>query len=195
MLPDWLEILDRKWFIFIHCHLKNDFFDTVLPIVRNKLTWIPLYLLILSLTIYKYKWKALWFILFFLITIALADMISAKLIKPYFERLRPCNDNFFCGFVKPLVNCGSGYSFVSSHASNHFALAIVFITTFLKRSNRFWLIPLFVIWASLIAFAQVYVGVHYPIDVIAGALVGIIIGYIVARILMLIICIRSGKKI
>ncbi|GJM34616.1 MAG: hypothetical protein DHS20C18_36170 [Saprospiraceae bacterium] len=117
-------------------------------------------------------------LLFFAVglTIAVADGASSQLIKKNVKRLRPCRTEALA--VNLLVPCGGGYSFTSSHATNHFAIALLLIMVFGKRFRQIkW--PL-LLWAASIAYGQVYVGVHYPIDVIAGGLLGSLIGVGVA---------------
>ena len=108
----------------------------------------------------------------------LADTTSSRLIKNTVKRVRPCNDENVKMHVKLLVPCGSGYSFTSSHAANHFAAAVFIIFTFLD--NRKWLKWSLLVWAASISFGQVYVGVHYPLDVICGGLLGSGIGWLCA---------------
>lgn len=121
-------------------------------------------------------------ILFFIISFGIADYSSASIIKPAVERLRPCREPGFSEQVNLLVNCGSGHSFPSSHAANHFALALFFIVLFHKRSK--WIVPLALLWAASISFAQVYVGVHFPIDVTVGGLLGACIGFLLALLFL-----------
>ena len=106
--------------------------------------------------------------------------MSSKVVKESVMRLRPCNDAEIKADVNLLVRCGSGYSFTSSHATNHFAIA-AFISMTLGM-----VLPLirwpFYLWAASIAFGQVYVGVHYPFDVISGALLGWLIGVLAAKL-------------
>ncbi|MGF1924924.1 MAG: phosphatase PAP2 family protein [Bacteroidia bacterium] len=111
-----------------------------------------------------------------MITFALGDFISAKLIKPNVQRVRPCNEVSLSKSIIKRVPCGSGYSFPSAHATNHFAIALFLIGIFYRDWK--WILPLGLIWAALVAFAQVYVGVHYPLDTLAGALLGTAIGLI-----------------
>jgi membrane-associated phospholipid phosphatase len=96
-------------------------------------------------------------------------------IKPLVHRLRPCNDPELSSQVHLLVGCGSGYSFVSSHAANHFGFALFIIILFKDRFS--WITVPALLWAFLVSFAQVYVGLHYPADVTLGALIGILIGW------------------
>lgn len=104
-----------------------------------------------------------------------ADFISSQVVKKSVQRVRPCNDTNIAQ-VRPLVRCGSGYSFTSSHATNHFALSYFLFATvgFQFKKIRGWLIA----WASSVAYAQVYVGVHYPMDVFSGMILGILIAKI-----------------
>jgi undecaprenyl-diphosphatase len=104
----------------------------------------------------------------------ISDAVSSHLIKKNVERVRPCNDVEFKEQVKLRVRCGSGYSFTSSHATNHFAMAFFWIVLFRRKwKHVLWL---GILWASLIAVSQIYVGVHYPFDVVCGAILGILIG-------------------
>lgn len=165
---------DKALFFFINQGLANPVMDVVCPILREKLTWIPLYMGI-ALAVYKKYGKLLFPIaVVAVLTILLTDQISSSLIKPSFQRLRPCNDPALQQQVRLLLShCGAGFSFVSSHAANHFGLAAFF--SFSVGRRPLWIALLF-FWAFAIAFSQVYVGVHYPLDVAAGALLGVCIG-------------------
>ena len=103
-----------------------------------------------------------------------ADFGSATLIKSFYKRVRPCNDPVMANIIVHRVDCGPGYSFPSTHASDHFAIAVMLILVFYRRYK--WVLPVSLLWAASISFAQVYVGVHYPIDVTAGGIYGILIG-------------------
>ncbi|MBI1306124.1 MAG: phosphatase PAP2 family protein [Bacteroidetes bacterium] len=175
--------------------MSNGVFDFLMPLFRDKYFWIPLYILLLFLIIRKHKWQSVYVIGFAVLTILLADQISAHMIKPAVQRLRPCNDPMLKDLVHLRAACGSGYSFVSSHAANHFALAFFFISVFARPSNRFYVTLLFIIWAGLISFAQVYVGVHFPIDVLSGAMLGAAIGYGIGWLNLITLCHRCGKVI
>lgn len=165
---------DQQFFFFINGQLQNPFFDYVMPYMRDKNFWIPLYASLLLYFVWRYK-KSAWLpILLAALTVVMTDQLSSSVIKPLVHRLRPCNDPLIASQVHLLVGCGSGFSFVSSHAANHFGIAC-FIIVLLR--NRFkWITAAAISWAALVCFAQMYVGLHYPLDILGGAVVGIVAG-------------------
>lgn len=169
---DTILHIDRIIFEFIHFNLGNYFFDYYLPVLRSKYTWIPVYVYIVSYILFNYKKEALLLLSFVLLTVGTADSISSHVIKKNVKRIRPCNTEEM--YTVPRVSCGSGYSFTSSHASNHFALSMFLILSVVKRRS---IKILLLFWAFTISFSQIYVGVHYPLDVIAGGILGVIIAY------------------
>ncbi len=176
-----LDYYDKQLFILINSKWTNSLFDQLFPIWRESSFWIPLYLFLLVFVLYHFKAKAWGWILFFILTVAISDQISSTLLKEWIGRVRPCRDEHMQPFVRLLVNyCPSSGSFTSSHATNHFALGM-FIYLTLKPYFKKWG-TLFFVWAGSIAFGQVYVGVHYPLDVLAGALLGCTIGKLFAGI-------------
>jgi len=165
---------DESLFFLINRDGQAALLDWLMPIWRNKYTWIPLYAGLIIFAGYKFRWKALWWVLLLALTIAAGDMISHRVIKKEVQRLRPCQTERLGEEVHLLVPCGGGYSFTSNHATNHFAMATFFAGTvgvFFRRWR--WL---FFGWAFGVAYAQVYVGVHYPLDVAGGAVLGMMIG-------------------
>jgi len=140
--------------------------------------WIPLYGLIAFVLYKKYGNKILWLGLLTVVTIILSDQTSG-IFKHFVHRLRPCNNTELADTIHRVVECGVGFSFVSAHAANHFAIAT--FLSFLMGGNKKWIAFLY-LWASAIAFSQVYVGVHYPGDVFGGAVVGIMAGLITGSI-------------
>jgi undecaprenyl-diphosphatase len=174
-----LIAFDQYLFEIINGHTHNAVLDWLMPIWREKSTWIPFYLALAVFLGYKYRKAGLYLILGLALSVGLADTISSKVIKPAVHRLRPCNDPEIKDEVQLLVHCGSGYSFTSSHAANHFAVAAFLSFTLGLHYRRIrW--PLY-LWAASIALGQVYVGVHYPLDILMGAFLGLIIGNIVAK--------------
>jgi undecaprenyl-diphosphatase len=113
--------------------------------------------------------------------VAIADMIGARVFKAGFERLRPCQDPGFMDQVRLLLKgCSGSYSFTSNHAANHFGIATFISVTFYPFFGRriyFWYL-----WALLVAYSQVYVGVHYPLDILGGAALGTVSGLCTAKL-------------
>lgn len=171
---------DQAAWYHINVLWQNPFLDALMPILRNPFTWAPLYVFFASYIPYRFGKKGFWWCLGFIISFGIADYTSASIIKPLVMRIRPCNDAALQEFIHRLVDCGSGYSFPSSHASNHFALAVFIIITLRKHYSWVWWPAL--LWAASIAYAQVYVGVHYPLDVLCGAILGTLVGWLVGTI-------------
>ena len=171
---------DVELFLRIHRDLSNGFFDWLLPLMRNRYFWSPLYLFIIIFCFREYKKRGWYIIGGILLTFALGDLISSRLIKPFVGRLRPCNDLTLTDEIIHRVPCGSGYSFPSAHATNHFGIAIFLIMVFYPRWKP--ILPIALSWAFIISFSQIYVGVHYPIDTIGGAALGTVVGLITSKI-------------
>lgn len=159
----------------------NDFFDVVFLLMREAAVWLPVYIFLLLFMVTNFRKPGWFWSLSLGITVIISNFISSNLIKDNIIRLRPCQDPELFGKIRILANyCPSSSSFVSSHATNHFALAMFIYLTLRKIAGK-W-VSWFFLWAALISYAQVYVGVHFFTDVISGAIAGIIIGYIAAMI-------------
>ena len=170
---------DKYLFGIVNQKASNPFFDSIMPFIRQPLFWLPLYLFIILFAIYNFPKKAAIWIGSLLLTVAITDSISSHVFKPLFGRLRPCNNPELADSIRLLVDhCGQNGSFTSSHATNHFGIAVFILITLDKIWGKFNY--LFILWAAVISFAQVYVGVHFPFDVIGGALLGSGIGYLTA---------------
>jgi undecaprenyl-diphosphatase len=148
--------------------------------VTERYTWIPFYLLIISMIIFKERKGAAAVILTIIITVISADLFASCLLKPLVGRLRPCHD----GSINNLLHlvpgtCGGLYGFISSHAANTFAL--ITILNLFYRSRYKWISILF-LWAIVVSYSRIYLGVHYPGDILAGALSGILWANIFYRI-------------
>ena len=178
-LLNWLDEQDRLLFLKINRQWTNSLLDSVYPWWREATAWVPLYLFFIVFALFNFGKKALPWIFFAIVTLVITDQLSSTVIKHWVQRLRPCNDPYMVTQVRLLLDhCGSGYSFTSSHATNHFGFAMyVFMTTRAISGKWGWLM---FVWAATIAYGQVYVGVHYPIDVFCGSLLGCLAGYLTA---------------
>lgn len=174
-----LESVDKQLFLFLN-GLNSEWMDPIMFLVSNKLFWLPVYLFIFYLVHRKYGWKGLgYFAMGIALVILLCDQLSSTVIKPLVARYRPCNNVDIMDLVHKVNDrCGRGFSFVSGHATNYFGVSI-FASRVLK--DRRVLIPL-MLWAALIAYSRVYLGVHYPGDIIAGGLLGLVLGTLVYRL-------------
>ena len=172
---------DTYLFFAINNTWTSSFLDHILPWWRDSTTWYPLYLFLLIFILINFGWKSWTWILFVIINVTITDQFSSTYVKQWIPRLRPCQDPALEEHVRMIVNhCSGGYSFPSSHATNHFGAAVFFFCT-LRPYLKKWAY-LFFFWAASISYGQVYVGVHYPSDVIGGAILGSIIGYLMSLI-------------
>lgn len=172
---------DQFLFGVINQELAHPWLDKIMPLWRTKTTWIPLYIFLLFVIGRKYKVKTFFILLIIGLTILVSDQISSQWIKKAVQRLRPCRDDELSA-VRILVHCGGGYSFTSSHATNHFALAMQLFLLFRQQWSKFYFVLLF-LWAAIIGYAQIYVGVHYPIDVLGGGFLGCLIALAISILL------------
>ena len=176
-----LERLDQQLFLFINSH-NSSFWDQVMYIISAKVTWIPLYIAILYILIKKYRRKFLILVLIIIVGITLSDQISV-LVKNSFHRLRPCHTAALEGLVHLVKGiCGGAYGFVSSHASNSFMVAVLSFSLIKVRWFTFGMI----FWALLIGYSRIYLGVHYPGDVVCGSFIGALVGWGVYQLYQLI---------
>ena len=170
-------IIEIDTYIFL---LLNDFhcafLDYFMMTFTGKWIWIPMYLMILYVLFNRFGWKkATCYIIGIALTILIADQLCGHLIRPIVERLRPAN------FANPISNSvhivdgyrGGPYGFPSCHAANSFALAS--FTSLLFESRRFTIFIF--LWAFINSYTRLYIGVHYPGDLIIGAIIGVLIGY------------------
>jgi len=162
--------------------MHNSFFDKLMWIISGSKTWIPLYLLIIWGIFRKRNIKeAAFILLMLLISIALADLISTRIFKEFFQRLRPSHTEAIVHLLH-LHQYSDGnfyqgglYGFVSSHAANTFVIAS--FSSFVFRNKTYTI--LFFLWASMVSYSRIYLGVHYPLDILFGALLGILLAYLI----------------
>ena len=168
---------DKELFIYLNS-LGNETWDGFWVLVTNQFNWIPLFLFMFFLIFKAYGWKKGLLLVFIVaILVAFSDQF-VNLIKNYFERLRPNNDTSINNLIRILKRPHS-FSFVSGHATTSFAVTFFMIAT-LKKHYKYTL--LFLIWPFLFAYSRIYVGVHFPIDIFLGMLLGLTIGFIFYKI-------------
>ena len=175
---DWILDIDTQLFLFLNS-LNNSGFDTIMYWVSHKYIWIPFYgfLIYLLYRHYGVKQTAILTALI-IVTFALANTLSVEAFKNVFQRLRPCHNEEISGMVHLVNNhCGGKWGFVSSHASNVFGLATIISCFLNKKINYFGFFIFF--WAALVSYSRIYLGVHYPLDIICGGLLGVSLGKIV----------------
>ena len=168
MLEQLIE-WDKTVFLFLN-HTHTPFWDHFMWIYTGRLTWVPL-ILSLLFVLFRKNWKeAVLVVVALALTITLCDQFASSLCKPYFARFRPAQDPEFSPFVQ-IVNGyrGGRYGFISSHAANSFGAVVLLALIF---RNRLFTITA-VVWAIVNCYSRIYLGVHYPGDLLAGALLGL----------------------
>lgn len=161
---------DEAAFLWLNSFHSSALDPIVLQLTQT-ISWIPLYVLLLY-QIYRIDPKnTAWILGGVMLTILLSDQMTSGLMKPYFERLRPCHDQRWEGMLHLYGRCGGLYGFVSSHAANTFGLA-TFLT--LKLGKKQKAIAWLFLYALLVSYTRIYLGVHYPLDVFFGAVVGVL---------------------
>lgn len=177
--------LDHELFLFLN-GLHVGWLDPVMTFISSEMGWIPFYVILLYLVFKKLGWKGLLFVVIgVVVLITCSDQLSSHVFKPVFHRFRPCHDPLIQDLVHlPNGHCGGQYGFISSHACNTFALAY-FITLIMKRFCKKIGLLMF-IWAALVSYSRIYMGVHFPGDVLCGAAVGMILGFGIGHLLLIV---------
>lgn len=167
--------LDKKLLLFFNS-MHHPCVDQVMYYFTKTFFWLPLYALLIFFIFKNYKTRGWYVLLGAAITVVLADQLTSTLMKPFFARLRPSHEPTLHGLVHIVNNYRGGlYGFASSHAANTFGTAL-FVWLVLKQYYR-WIGWIF-LWAVLMTYTRIYLGVHYPGDIAVGAAVGLLSGWI-----------------
>jgi undecaprenyl-diphosphatase len=176
---DWLLELDRQVLIYLNGQ-HTPWLDPVMLFITETFVWVPLYVSLIYLTVKDYRKEAWIAIIGVAITILLSDQITASIMKPYFARLRPSQEPTLIGIIHLVSGYKGGlYGFASSHAANTFGTATFFWLLFGEK--RKWIGALY-LWAALMTYTRIYLGVHYPGDILVGGLVGGLSGIVGYRV-------------
>ncbi|MEJ2103826.1 MAG: phosphatase PAP2 family protein [Ignavibacteriaceae bacterium] len=166
---EFLYSLDLAIFYFFNHTISTGFLDKFFSIITSVNNWYITYLILLGIAFFKGGTKGKIAVITLIFLIIVTDQTGYRLLKEFFERVRPCNA--LPDVITP-VGCAGGYSFPSNHALNNFAAAVFLLRIFPKYK---WI---FLITAILISISRIYLGVHYPSDVLAGAIIGSVFGYV-----------------
>ena len=171
---------DTQLFLFLNSK-HNSFFDVIMYWASDKLFWVPFYVFLAIVIIRCWKKRSVLVLLCIALLITASDQVASHFIKNAVRRLRPSHEAALQGYIH-LSKAGAGgpYGFVSSHAANSFAL-FVFLAIVLPAAYRPLKYVLF-FWAALVCYSRIYNGVHYPGDVIGGALCGAILGWLFSQL-------------
>jgi undecaprenyl-diphosphatase len=173
-----LKNLDQEIFLYLNS-LHHPVADFIMYWLSDKYIWFPFYLAIIIFLIYQYKRKSIYAIVGLALVITACDRFTSGFMKPFFGRLRPCHNPEIQDMVYLIAGCGGTHGFASSHAANAFGLA-TFVWLLLKKDYKYsaWIF----LWAALVAYSRIPMGVHYPGDIITGSLVGVVFALIIFKI-------------
>lgn len=178
---NWLIEWDKELFVVLHS-MGSENWDGVMVWVTRKTSWFPFYGLIISFIFIKFKRERWLIFVAVALLITITEQLASGLFKPLVERLRPCHDPSLAAFIRTVDGCGNSFSFFSAHASNTFGLA-TFIRLLLRdQGNLKWIGIIMIFWAAFVSYSRIYLGVHFPLDILSGALCGVLSAMAIYRI-------------
>lgn len=187
-----LSTIDSDLFLFLN-GLHADWMDGVMVLITQMWVWLPLYLLLIYWTVKQYGKRCWWIFLAVALVVLCSDQLSAHVCKPLFQRLRPCYNADLQGLIHlPKGIAGGQYGFVSSHAANTFAIA-AFLTAALRKKYKWMGIALY-LWAFISSYSRIYIGYHYPGDILCGAVLGILVGLTLWKVFQLLVVKKIWKS-
>jgi undecaprenyl-diphosphatase len=176
-----IERLDQQLFLYLNS-FHSPFWDQIMWLISTIPIWIPMYIAILTAIGLKYKRKIWVLVVVIIIAVTLSDQGSVA-FKRSFHRLRPCHEPALNGLVHTVKGkCGGNFGFLSSHAANAFNVALLSLLLLRRR----WFTYSILFWASIVSYSRIYLGVHYPGDVVCGSILGALIGWGVYKLYKII---------
>ncbi|WP_395058673.1 phosphatase PAP2 family protein [Flavobacterium sp.] len=165
--------IDKELLVFLN-GLGSETFDPLWLIITKQSSWIPLFIFLLYLVYKKFGPKQTIIIVLFVAVLLTVNNTITELFKSTFQRLRPCNDLEIKDVIRN-IKPSSSFSFFSGHSSNTMAVFVFLYSIFKKQYKYFWLL---ILWPFVFAYSRIYLGLHFPTDILAGYTCGIIMGYI-----------------
>ena len=191
-LMSTLSSLDSDLFLYLN-GLHAGWMDKAMLLITDMWVWLPVYLLLIYWTVRQYGKRCWWVFVAVGIVVLCSDQLASHVCKPLFQRLRPCYNADFQDLIHlPKGMAGGQYGFVSSHAANTFAIA-AFLTPAL-RNYKPWVAIALYFWALVSSYSRIYIGFHYPGDILCGAILGLLMGTILWKSFQLLILNKFGKS-
>ena len=187
-----LSHIDSDLFLFLNGQHVG-WLDKFMVLITDMWAWIPIYLLLIYWAVRQYGKRCWWVFVAVALVVLCTDQLASHVCKPVFQRLRPCYNTDFQGLIHlPKGLAGGQYGFVSSHAANTFGVA-VFLTPVLKQFRPWPAIVLY-FWAIVSSYSRIYIGYHYPGDILCGALIGVLVGLILWKVFQRVVVRKVWKS-